>query len=494
MRKKTLALIILAVLVIAIVLGLFLSGNVLFQISGPSQSFVVPCTIATYGNAWEGELAYGLFQTSTANGPIATYLVVMDTNSSLEYLRQSNDPPTYEIAKNIAPGMLMFQGEPFLGGASTAPVLATHFWNYVSNTTQDFLNVTGHHDIEYDPVNNTFLTLQNYVRVINNTRILFDKIVQLSPTGNILWSWDTYDHIPLSDADPFNVTSTLNGTTVVDFTHANALEWDYNNSIIYLNLRHTNAFYKINQTTGDIIWACGEHGNFTLLGADGTPVSSLWYHSHDTKQVEPNVFIMFDNDYDNETNPKNCQSRIIEVTLNEQNMTAWVSWSWTAPKQYWSPYWGSADRLTNGDRIGVFGPATHRFPQNQPWTGNDTGALVIEVDPAGNVVRNYTFPVGWGIYRMQEIIYSNPTPTPSPSPSPTPSQTPTLSPSPTPSATTSPTPSPTVSPTPSPTPPSSNPSNYLKILTYAALLAIAIVIIAVAVFFYLKKNTQKQKG
>ena len=53
------------------------------------------------------------------------------------------------------------------------------------------------------------------------------------------------------------------------------IDWDYNNSIIYLNLRNTNTFYAINQTTGNIIWACGEFGNFTLLGANGQPLPML---------------------------------------------------------------------------------------------------------------------------------------------------------------------------------------------------------------------------
>ena len=114
-----------------------------------------------------------------------------------------------------------------------------------------------------------FSSLQDYVRQVGDNSILFDKIVQVDPNGNVLWSWDTYDHIPLSEASPFNETSVVNGQTVEDFTHANTLDWHYNDSIIYLNARNTNTFYKINQTTGDIIWACGEFGNFTLLGDNG---------------------------------------------------------------------------------------------------------------------------------------------------------------------------------------------------------------------------------
>ena len=107
------------------------------------------------------------------------------------------------------------------------------------------------------------------MRQVGNNSYLFDKIVELDASGNLLWSWDTYDHIPVTEADKYNLTSTVDNQTVIDFTHANTLLWDYNNSVIYLNSRHTNTFYKINQTTGNIIWACGEFGNFTFLDTNG---------------------------------------------------------------------------------------------------------------------------------------------------------------------------------------------------------------------------------
>ncbi len=364
--------------------------------SGQSPEFVVPCQIQTYGDAWDGVITFGLF--NTTGGPFTftvynSYLVVMKTNGSLLSLRQARGL-NYLVVKVMSPNSLMFQGEPDQ---------TTHFWNFTSNSTVDFPNVYGHHDVEYNPVNKTFLNLRNYVRTVNGSRILFDKIVEEDEGGNILWSWDTYGHISLSDADLCNHVGEANGTALIDFTHANAIQWDYNNSVVYLNVRHTNTFYKINMTSGNIIWGCGEHGNFALLDPKGKNVTSLWYHSHATRQIAPDVFTMFDNDFDNVSNPDDCRSRMIEVTLNETSMTAWVSWSWKAPPQLWSPYFGKTDRLPNGDRIGVFGPPSHQFPQNAPWTGNDTGAVIVEVTSEGSIVRTWTFPTGWSIYRIDEI-------------------------------------------------------------------------------------------
>jgi hypothetical protein len=86
--------------------------------------------------------------------------------------------------------------------------------------------------------------------------------------------------------------------------------WDYKQNIIYLNIRNLNTFCAINKTSGELIWSCGEHGNFKLLNTEGQIVKSLWYHSHALKQASNGVFEMFDNEFHNQTNPQNANSRL----------------------------------------------------------------------------------------------------------------------------------------------------------------------------------------
>ena len=183
--------------------------------------------------------------------------------------------------------------------------------------------------------------------------------------------------------------------------------------------------------------------------------TALWYHSHDLQQVAPNVFTMFNNDFDNVTNYNDSNSQLIEFTLNEQNMTAKENWSWTAPKQYYTTYLGAADILPNGDWIGDFGSPTHQFPENQPWNFNDTGAVLVEVNPAAQIVRTITFPTTWSIYRIDVVTNlsqnafsyeATPTPTVLPASTPTSTATPFSTPS------TSPTQAATATPSSSPSP------------------------------------------
>ena len=58
--------------------------------STATSGFVVPCKIVTSGPAWNGYLAYGLWQFN-ATGVAHTYLVIMNTNGQLVSLRSSND-------------------------------------------------------------------------------------------------------------------------------------------------------------------------------------------------------------------------------------------------------------------------------------------------------------------------------------------------------------------------------------------------------------------
>jgi hypothetical protein len=383
-----------------------LPNNAVHSVSPTSDAFVVPVKIDTYGNAWNGYLAYGLWQFNSSNlSPLHSYLVVMTTGGQLLYLRRSNDLPSYWPVKYISQDMLMFMGEP--------DSLATHFWNMKTNKTTDFPNVWGHHDIIYNPTTHTFLTLRDYIRVIDGHNVLMDHIYELNSAGGILWSWDTYadGHLSLNDECPCNdttvtyPTATAAGHVLIDLTHSNSLQWIFDKNIIYLNMRAQNTFCKIDKTTGRTLWCLGEHGNFTLYDQNGKKTPSLFYHAHDLSEISPNVFLMFDNDYHNTTKP--CQigaayngtgshSRMLEITVNEQNMTAQVTWSWTAPSAYWTPYWGSADVLPNGDLIGAFGAQSHYVP-------NSLGAELVEVNSKGQVVRTYTFPYGWGIYRVTEI-------------------------------------------------------------------------------------------
>ncbi len=252
-----------------------------------------------------------------------------------------------------------------------------------------------HHEVEYNPVNNTFFILRRYDISVLGSIYRFDTIDEFDASGQLIWSLDTRSFISTDQWCPYHDYS----NEVRDLTHSNTIFFDVEEDILYYNARNLNTFYKINHKTGTVIWGLGEYGNFSLYNLKEQEREALFYHGHAVEKVDDNRFILFDNDYHNQTNSENKRSRIVEITINETDMSARESWSWTATQDYYSEIWGDADLLPNGNRLGTFG-TYYRF-------GTSLGARLVEVNNNGQIVWEMNFPRSYeylyGVYRMERF-------------------------------------------------------------------------------------------
>jgi hypothetical protein len=248
------------------------------------------------------------------------------------------------------------------------------FYNIQTRHTEILPVRPGHHDVEYNPITDTFLTVHftQYGEYLGKP-LLFDDIYEYDRYGDEIWFWNSSVHIP------FNETLFTNEEfyDAYQWTHANTIFWDIEANAIYYNARHLDTFYKIEYPSGKILWAAGKLGNLKMFDRHGNEKESLFYHGHAVEVIGPNSFIIHDNDYFNTTrnNPQEATGipRILEVIVNEETMTMNETWSWLAPAEYFGDVWGDADRLPNGNRLGTFGVPTHP-------------AYITEVDPQGNIV------------------------------------------------------------------------------------------------------------
>ena len=273
----------------------------------------------------------------------------------------------------------------------------TTLWNIYDNTTVN-LGFWGHHDYEYNPLNNTIFTFWYYTVEINGIPYYFDKILEYDLTGHLVWSLDTHTFMSHTQWCPFR--DMFQGER--EIPHSNSLSFDPDEEALYFNARNLNTFYKIDHKTGQVLWGLGEHGNFTLFDQHGNQRRNLFYHAHSLEKVDDDTFILFDNDYHNQINPDNHRSRLLEITINEATMTANESWVWVAPRAHYSPTYGDADRLPNGNRLGTFG-AIHPAIDN-------IGARIVEVDATGHIVwaMNYyiTKNFRYRVYQLQRFRLS----------------------------------------------------------------------------------------
>ena len=327
-------------------------------------------------------------------------------------------------------------GDPQMFNETTLVVSGTRlgyltFWNLETNKqyTIEAINGTlrGHHDWSYNPMTDTFVALGGADVEIGDVILDVDTIWEFDWNGDLLWEWtlDLAEWVDNYESTQCMV-SNHSRRDKLDYSHTNTIYWDHNTNIIYINPRNLDNVWAIEYPTGNVLWIAGRNGDFTMYDKHGNEKLSLWWHSHSFYPVpgEPNKFILFDNDLHNGTAEPNIPtergweggnlhtstiSRIVEVEIDPNTWTMTETWSWAAPPDYYSPVWGFAQRLPNGNRVGCFGSRSGRDGSQSP-PHPEGGGTLVEVNEAGDIVWEVTFPGGWGIYRgrrFQPSLYLN---------------------------------------------------------------------------------------
>jgi arylsulfate sulfotransferase len=120
------------------------------------------------------------------------------------------------------------------------------------NANHDIAKLSNGHYILLVGFNQTFSDQPGITTVTGNALIDWD------PQKGPVWTWSTFDHIPLSHA-PY-------GTS--DWTHGNAVLYSPDDGNLILSMRNQNWVVKINYRDGagdgKILWRLGPDGDFTL--------------------------------------------------------------------------------------------------------------------------------------------------------------------------------------------------------------------------------------
>ncbi|MFX1517489.1 MAG: aryl-sulfate sulfotransferase [Promethearchaeota archaeon] len=241
-------------------------------------------------------------------------------------------------------------------------------WNFKLDKVESLLVPEGHHDLDYNPITDTFMVLEyNYsVEELGgeNVTVIQDLISEYNWQGEKVWEWYPSIHFPFNETrhTNFGVNNIFRGG--LDWMHANSFVWDKYQNVIYLNVRNLDTILKINYTTKDVIWDAGRDGEFTLLNKAGEKVNTLFCHSHGLEQISPDRFIVYDNDLYNQSNPltmtienSSGHSRFLEIEIDEDSKIMREVWSYVPSNQtyYFPESGGDADRLPNGNTLGTFG-------------------------------------------------------------------------------------------------------------------------------------------
>lgn len=215
------------------------------------------------------------------------------------------------------------------------------------------------------------------------------QIIELDTDGNVLWQWNSRDHIPLAWTGHWltdRFTGALNTDGTWDIIHANAVQAD--GDAVILSMRNADAIIKIDKATGDILWKLGgtsSSQSLTVVDDLGAPVTGrVLSGQHDVRLLADGTITAYDN---GTLTPR--KGRAVRFAIDEAAGTATLLESVSDPQQTrGSACCGSARRLNNGNWIVAWG----------------ANPLVSEVTPAGSAVFSLTFTGTRFPYRIVPIV------------------------------------------------------------------------------------------
>eukprot|EP00667_Euglena_gracilis_P003414 EG_transcript_3417 len=299
-------------------------------------------------------------------------------------------------------GILKRYGEAPAGWvARTVPFL----WNVeTGQTVRVEFRPAGflHHDIDYYPATQTFMALHRWVNRDKKSagyNVLFDDIFEVNMAGQAVWHFNGSAHVPYI-ASEWTPDGKHPDSDCVDFRirwcrdhmHGNTVFWDHEEDVIYYNAKHTDSFWKIRKSDQKVLWAVGRYGNMTLLDKAGRRVPKLFRKAHGIEKIGPNLFLIFDNVFNNNGV---MGSRWLEIEVDPEKKIAREHNYWVAPPPRYAHQMGDADRMPNGNTI-------------MSITSTDQ---LTEATPDGQIAWEMTLPAPphgkggkWWIYHVERFM------------------------------------------------------------------------------------------
>jgi len=212
-------------------------------------------------------------------------------------------------------------------------------------------------------------------------------VQEIDTNGALVWSWSAADHVDATKESLEPAVNTVDGASVVDPFHCNSIEVDASGNLL-VSMRHTNALYYVDRSTGVVQWKLGgtaytkDGGQLITVANDPEGTFSM---QHDAR-FQPNGDVsMFD---DHGAPDATGVARGVEYAIDFGAGTASVVFQslGIAPSQYM----GSFRRFADGHSVIGWG--------NVP---GDT-RVVTEVDATGASVLDITF-TGGPSYRAVKV-------------------------------------------------------------------------------------------
>ncbi len=203
-------------------------------------------------------------------------------------------------------------------------------------------------------------------------------------TGQVLFQWNSEDHVPYSQSEQPLPPSP---STPWDWFHINAVKLDTDGNLL-IDARDTWTTYKVSPRSGNIIWQLGgKASSFRLQAAPGQSLDNageIFAWQHDPEPLGDGVYTWFDNE--SAGTPELSTSRAVTVKLNPWAHTATLIASDDQPEGLVAASQGNAQTTSQGNLVVGWGALPY----------------FSEFGSSGQLLFNAQFPTGVNTYRAYQ--------------------------------------------------------------------------------------------
>ena len=348
----------------------------------------VPEPMLTQNDAANSYSGWTLTNVQSASFSAPAAVIMVDAGGEIVwyYIHGTSGDTRGDVSTELFPdGVLVgpTSGEPARLVALSGEVL----WEGPPNGTQQLMShfamrrANGNYVLNYE----IDKAAQN-----GNTRIDDQRLDEITPDREVVWSWTLFDHVePAGNKE--------------ELCHGNHLLFDDPAGVLYYNCRWLGMF-KIDRTSGDILWRLGGTYDETSLGpGDWTydPPDAQFSDMHEPEFHDDGTLMLYDNGgYAMGGGGQNLHSRVLEYALDEAAKKATLTFEFPGDftvdawyeNNWYTPFWGDADRLPNGNILVTAGVRSA-----------SASTRLFEITREGKVVWELTFPPNNGSYKAARL-------------------------------------------------------------------------------------------
>lgn len=229
--------------------------------------------------------------------------------------------------------------------------------------------------------------------------VVDSEIQELDAAGNLVWLWNSAGHVTIAEAQrwlprivahPFQLA---NGQRLYDVSHINSVTDDGRGGLI-VSMRHTDALYRIDRSTGAITWKLGgtpTPERLDMAGAGRAPTG--FGGQHDARLLPDGSLTLLDNGTRLARPP-----RALRYRIDAGRRSATLLESLTEPAAGpSSPCCGNARRLPGGNWVVAWGGV--------PLVSESTadGKPTLRISFGGGIFTYRVFPIEPGRVRAAQL-------------------------------------------------------------------------------------------